>query len=365
MRRNLCAVPETLPIDPEGAQAPAAQRRPLLHLCSTSPVERLVLERNRFYARRPSHITSTASSSPSEADAGSLLDRVRAGQLDYACVTPSDYAAAQRRASRASTASTRRRFFIDAGASLRMFVLNTSRPLFRNNPKLRQAVNFAVDRKAILRERGPLAGYAHRPVPAACSCPASETSASTRSRRLTWRGQSSSPRGTPRSGKAVLYTCELVPRLVAQAQVLSANLKEIGLEVEIEPFPSGVLFSKLGDAGRAVRHRLGRLDRHRSPTATRSSTGCSTAARSRTRPTSGTSPTSTRRSTTGCSSRPRDSRTGTERDRGVRRARRGHLEERSAGDPVLLRQHRSRLVSARTGCVVINPELDLTAVCLK
>ena len=42
--------------------------------------------------------------------------------------------------------------------NLRMFVLNTSRPLFKNNPKLRQAINFAVDRQDLLRERGPLAG---------------------------------------------------------------------------------------------------------------------------------------------------------------------------------------------------------------
>ena len=39
-----------------------------------------------------------------------------------------------------------------------MFVLNTSRPLFKNNPKLRQAVNFAVDRKALTRELGAFAG---------------------------------------------------------------------------------------------------------------------------------------------------------------------------------------------------------------
>ena len=35
-----------------------------------------------------------------------------------------------------------------------MFVLNTSRPLFRNNPALRRAVNFAVDRSALAREHG-------------------------------------------------------------------------------------------------------------------------------------------------------------------------------------------------------------------
>ena len=41
-----------------------------------------------------------------------------------------------------------------------MFVLNTSRPLFKNNPKLRQALNFAVDRKTLTRELGPFVGTA-------------------------------------------------------------------------------------------------------------------------------------------------------------------------------------------------------------
>ena len=49
-------------------------------------------------------------------------------------------------------------FFSAPGTFLRMFVLNTSRPLFRNNARLRQAVNFAADRKALIREFGPAAG---------------------------------------------------------------------------------------------------------------------------------------------------------------------------------------------------------------
>ena len=31
-----------------------------------------------------------------------------------------------------------------------MIVLNSSRPLFRNNPMLRRAVNFAIDRQALV-----------------------------------------------------------------------------------------------------------------------------------------------------------------------------------------------------------------------
>ena len=51
-------------------------------------------------------------------------------------------------------------FFIQPGFGLRLFVLNTSRGIFKNNPKLRQAVNFAVDRRGLARELGPRLGTA-------------------------------------------------------------------------------------------------------------------------------------------------------------------------------------------------------------
>ena len=49
-------------------------------------------------------------------------------------------------------------FFVAPGNSLRLFHLNTTQPLFRKNPKLRQAVNYAVDRRALAREGGVLVG---------------------------------------------------------------------------------------------------------------------------------------------------------------------------------------------------------------
>ena len=65
-----------------------------------------------------------------------------------------------------------------------MFFLNTSRPLFHKNPKLRQAVNFAVDRRALARELG---ASAETPQTSTCylSYRASKTSASTRSKART------------------------------------------------------------------------------------------------------------------------------------------------------------------------------------
>ena len=41
------------------------------------------------------------------------------------------------------------RFFVKPGLTLRMLAFNTSRPLFRDNPQLRRAVNFAISRRAL------------------------------------------------------------------------------------------------------------------------------------------------------------------------------------------------------------------------
>ena len=49
-----------------------------------------------------------------------------------------------------------------AGSNVSWLDLNTERPLFRGNVRLRQAVNFAVDRPAVLRTRAPAAAI--RPI---------------------------------------------------------------------------------------------------------------------------------------------------------------------------------------------------------
>ena len=49
---GLCAVPPDLPVDPEGAKAPLPSAAPY-YAAEYVPGERLVLERNRFYQRKP------------------------------------------------------------------------------------------------------------------------------------------------------------------------------------------------------------------------------------------------------------------------------------------------------------------------
>jgi peptide/nickel transport system substrate-binding protein len=130
----------------------------------------------------------------------------------------------------------RSRFFSQPGLTLRMFAFNTSRPLFRNNPALRKAVNLALDRKALQTiGGGTLAGrptdqYIPPLVPGFRDADVYplERADPERARELA--------RGNLRGGKALLYTNDAAPPL-AVAQLAKQQLAQIGLEVEIRPVP--------------------------------------------------------------------------------------------------------------------------------
>ena len=189
-RARLCAVPPSLPADPRGREGATAERRALL--------------RRRVHARaRGSCSSATASTEARDRTTSTASSptwpptRLRSttvsgeGRL-FAWVPATDIAAAA--AELAQRYGVNRSQFWVPGSSLRMFVLNTSRPLFRNNPKLRQAINFAVDRRALTASSAP----ASAPQPTSTSplsCRGSATSASTRSRALT-RRLARSPRAT-------------------------------------------------------------------------------------------------------------------------------------------------------------------------
>lgn len=238
----LCVVPETLPADPEGAKAPVPSAGPY-YVAEYDPGRQVVLERNRFYrGSRPRHVDRFVIDLT--ADSATILDRVESGELDYGWVPTADFADRARRLAR-TYGINKSRFFVAPIPFLRLFVLNTQRPLFKNNVLLRQAVNFAVDRKALLRERGPLAGYVtdqyltpglpgyrnERIYPLAKPDLA-------RARTLA--------KGHTRSGKAILYV-PAFPLGIAQGQILKSNLRKIGIAIEIKQFPApGLFFAKLG-----------------------------------------------------------------------------------------------------------------------
>ena len=127
-------------------------------------------------------------------------------------------------------------FFIKPGLTLRALAFNASRPLFQNNPRLRQAINFALDRQSLLASGGgPVAGrltdqYLPHGIPGFRDVDVYPLAGADLARAKALA------RGNTRGGKAVFYTTDLAPAIQA-AQLVAQQLAQIGLEVEVKRIP--------------------------------------------------------------------------------------------------------------------------------
>lgn len=145
----LCAVPPTLAADPEGAKAPLPSPAPYF-VSEYVPGRQVVMKRNPHYrGSRPHHVDRITI----EADAdASAVQRVERGELDHVAPTPDLNAQLAPLVDRYGI--NRSRVFVLPDLLTRSFFMNTTRPLFASNARLRQAFNFAVDRQALGRVYG-------------------------------------------------------------------------------------------------------------------------------------------------------------------------------------------------------------------
>jgi peptide/nickel transport system substrate-binding protein len=238
----LCVVPAGLPLQPGGVSPPVPSAAPYF-ISEYVPGERLVLERNPYYrGSRPHHVDRFVFDL--SVDENEALDEAESGKADYAWV-PNPYYSARAPEFVKRFGINKTRFFIEPGTFLRMFVMNTSRPLFRGNVALRQAINYALDRRALLRQDGAYAGTAvDQYVPpifpdirSAHVYPVGKPDVA-KARALA--------RGHTRSGKLVLYVPSRGGK-PEQAQLIKQELARIGLHVEVHVFPPTIFFQKLAN----------------------------------------------------------------------------------------------------------------------
>jgi peptide/nickel transport system substrate-binding protein len=231
---SFCAVPTNLPIDPEGVGAPFPGAGPY-YAAEFIAGRRLVLKRNPSYGgTRPHHIDRF------EVSSANPVSAVENGTAEFADVTNSaDLAHLDPK--------YRSQLFSVPGTAIRYVVLNSSQPLFKDNVALRQAVNFAIDRPALLRQRGATTGrttdqYLTPSMPGFVDAHIYPLDGPNVSKAKALA------RGHTRSGKAVLYVKD-TPVDVGQAQILQGDLKAIGLAVKVRKFPGPALFQKLFTPG--------------------------------------------------------------------------------------------------------------------
>jgi ABC-type transport system substrate-binding protein len=140
----------------------------------------------------------------------------------------------------------RSRLFAFPVLSTRLLALNSARRLFHGNPSLRRAVNYALDRRALVRTRGYLNGAAADQLlpPLAAGFRA----VSIYPLRADLKKARALARGHLRSRIAVLYTRD-DPAAVLRAQIVKQDLRRIGLHVEIKVFAGDVLLEKITRRG--------------------------------------------------------------------------------------------------------------------
>jgi peptide/nickel transport system substrate-binding protein len=348
---GLCPVPANLPLDPEGVRAPLPGSGPYF-VAQFIPGRIAVLERNRFYrGSRPHRVTRIVFEMNS--DISALVDMAKREDLDWlGTIGTSTEELVDRYGVNKS------RLLIKPGLSISMLVLNTEGPLFRNNAQLRRAVNFAVDRQALVNAfgqyenmptaqfvppnfpgYGPLRVYPRRHPDIA------------KARELA--------RGHTRSGKAVFYTCARMP-CIAEGQIVQDNLKKIGLDVDVKTFRGGARFDRAGIRGEPfdileVSYTVAYPDPY----------GLLSTFDGRTIKERDNIDYSYYNSPEYNRALDRTSRlTGATRARAF--AKLDLFLARTAAPAVPYASgNLASLISSRTGCIVMNPYLDLAAVCLK
>lgn len=242
-----CPVPLGTPVDAHGLRlVPSAGP---YYVASYEPGQGAVLKRNPNYAGgRPHHLA--------EIDVNTGVGRaqtvaqIEAGTADYALdgvPAAADATLARRYGPGSRAAKAGRQSYFAATLPLTYFIaLNTSRPLFAS-VNLRRAVNYAIDRRALARlgifsnrfPAEPTDQYLPPGIPGFRDVHIYPLTPNVAAARRLARG---------RGGRAVLYTCNASP-CEQSTQIIKADLRAIGIDVEVHAFPLNVLFGKIGTRG--------------------------------------------------------------------------------------------------------------------
>ncbi len=232
-----CAVPPTLPADPEGVGAfPGAGPYYIAELVRG---RRIVLRRNRFYREGRAHHVDRFEFDLTAGSVDELVTRIEDGGADWLSSLPTTRYFDPALGLVAKYGVNKSQFFVKRGLLLRAFSFNTSRPLFRNNPSLRRAVNYAVDRAEIQRliPGGALVlRLSDQYLPS--GLPGFHNARIYPLDRPNLSRAKALARGHTRGGKVLIYTIAGGPSFTF-GQVLERNLEQIGLDAQVKalPFP--------------------------------------------------------------------------------------------------------------------------------
>jgi YVTN family beta-propeller protein len=246
---SACVVPRDTPVARGMNNIPSAGP---YYVGSYTPRQQLVLLRNPNYrGDRPHRLQQIVIAIG--VDPVRALEQVEAGTADYALELPREAGprleSAYGPGSKAAKAG-HQQYFISEASGMRILHMNTSRPLFSNR-RLRRAVNYAIDRRALAAQgrRAAEVNPFNAGAPTDDYLPPAAAGAVDfdlyplrpdlrRARQIAGRMHAT----------AVMYTPNLSPWR-EEAQIVRRNLKPLGIDVEVKEFPIGDFFTRVTRRG--------------------------------------------------------------------------------------------------------------------
>jgi ABC-type oligopeptide transport system substrate-binding subunit len=250
-----CAVPTNLAHDPNGVLAPPSAGP--YYIASRIPNKEVVVKKNPYY-----HGTRPHNVSEIHVNVGETLDatylRIQQGTTDYADsgIPPATYAEAAQKFGVNKPQVGKPSFYVKPILAVNYFAFNHDRPVFQKfgsnglgNVALMKAINYAIDRHAILAQGGYLAGKrTDQILPPGMAgfrdanlYPLKAPDVAT---AKSWLARA----GALPTSTLVYYTCN-AGTCPLRAQIVQFDLKQIGLNLDIRPFARGVQFTKEGNRG--------------------------------------------------------------------------------------------------------------------
>jgi peptide/nickel transport system substrate-binding protein len=240
-----CAVPANLPHDPNGVTTPPMAGP--YYIADWTKGKSLTMKANPNYkGKRPHNLDGINWVIGNSPDATQL--RIQNGDSDIGGIPTAAYASIAQQ-----YGVNKGRFWVQPAMSTWYLGLNHDRPLFgaggaNGNVNLKKAVNYALDRKALIIQRGAYSGKRTDQIlpPNMPGYKEADIYPTIKPPNFTLANKLA--QGHTGDGKAVLYTfSETYGPL--WAQVVQFDLKQIGIDVSVQPYPRSVQIGKIETKG--------------------------------------------------------------------------------------------------------------------
>ena len=230
------AIPHGMPINPKGETKFATAGPYQINYWNQGRNAEFAINPN-YKGPRPRNVSRFDITVNTDPDQSFL--QVKSGQIDddLAGPPPSD------KASLLQAGLLHKQFFVNPLASTTYVALNTTRPMF-GDVNARKAVNYAIDRHAMLSAFGVLAGQRDDQFMA----PAVPGYTNANIYPLKAPNIAKAKSLYSKGGSAVIYVRGRPYQLV-QGQILQYNLKQIGIDASIQQFTASVFYAKAGTKG--------------------------------------------------------------------------------------------------------------------